>query len=210
MLNKISTTKIGNIYFKAGDNKINPQYEAYKKETEIANDTFVKSTAIGATFGFVHYALKKNANKAFKFGSGAYLFSTIALTLMNAVRIKKEAQEKYKKYEKNTTPKNDMERFIESLSTPTYVDLGSEVKNEKYYKMSKEMNIDANKVSIISLGIGAIVGIASGVMMLIKNVPDKLSKTFTAAMLATTISVFTGNIALISKRTEIYNKQGEK
>ena len=210
MINKInSNLQISNNSFSTSKNqedKINVSYEIQKKANEENSKIHFVSAFVGLGAGAISQAATKNKNLSLKIGIESYFASLIGFGIVKAIKNSKENKEFYKKYEQGEHYEG-YDKFINSISTPTKIDFGDEEKNKKYYNLAKENNIRQNKVSIISLAVGAISAGITALVCFAKKIPQKADKVFCSALIGTGIPLIAGNIATISARKKEYENQ---
>lgn len=210
MISSISVNKNINFGNNSGNEKINTRYEVQKKNNRQSTKLGLMSAVAGLGTGGAAKLVKKDVNTAFKCGVGAYFVSLISLQFLKGIKNCVESKETYKKYEQDKTYKNGFDKFIASVSTPEKIDFGNEEKDKTYYDLALKDNMRSNKISICSLGIGALAGAVTGMVCLAKKLPNKLDKISAVSLVSTAIPLLIGNIATIPERAKEYNNQSVK
>jgi len=168
--------------------------ELYEESSKLE----VSSILLGIGAGILTKFANKKAD-ALGIGVVTYLASGILLNLLSSHKHSKAAKKAYKDYQKEYDekfkPKNNIDKFVNTISTPRKMDFSSEELNRYYFFKEKEEIMTNYKFALRSLGVGALAGLISGGVLTLKNSSNKLLKSITIAAAGFATSIMGQHVA---------------
>ena len=197
MINKI-TLNSTNVSFKnkltekeRASARSNSYVETYRKQTNLG----IASLFLGLGAGDIAKLRGKTPAKALAIGVSVYFATNILGLLALGRKEIKDSNEFYKDYDdKSNENGNFLDKFLNKISSPPVVDFGDEEKNKEYYQKEKADRKKANTISLLSLGVGAVAALGTGIICAIKKTPEKFEKIVPVASIAALGSLIAGNV----------------
>ena len=196
MINKI-TLNSTNVSFKnkltekeRASARSNSYVETYRKQTNLG----IASLFLGLGAGDIAKLRGKTPAKALAIGVGVYFATNILGLLALGRKEIKDSNEFYKDYDDKNNDGNFLDKFLNKISSPPVVDFGDEEKNKEYYQKEKADRKKANTISLLSLGVGSVAALGTGIICAIKKAPEKFDKIVSVASIAALGSLIAGNV----------------